>query len=220
MALGFSFPASPAIRDRAEQDNLPEWFDRRLRGELLRKRNRPRGACSIIDAAAFWMMGMLVRNASWRFSREYDWSELESYIEDDCREIRASDFQPDVVVGIKSGGAFIANLVGTLLGTSDVGYVRVERYSPVWGSTVLALLTKYFRAPKLVVDTDLDLTGRKVLLVDDQVLTGKSLSLARQWVESCGASEIRTYCVFTQGYRPDYGTRSGIMMKSPWGDDP
>ena len=42
---------------------------------------------------------------TWRYARKYDWSELERFIEDDCREVRAADFRPDLIVGIKSGGA-------------------------------------------------------------------------------------------------------------------
>jgi hypoxanthine phosphoribosyltransferase len=215
MSIAYDYSAAEVGRN-----DLPDWFDDRLAESLHRKRNRPRGALSFIDVAAFKTLSFCFGSKTWRYDQPHDWSELERYIEHDCDEIRAADFRPDAIIGIRSGGAFIANYVGRCLGVRDVGYVRVDRYSPVLGSAFLAVICKYFAAPRLTADADLDLTGRKVLLVDDQVRTGKSLSTARQWVEERGAVEIRTYCMFTQGYRPDFGRRAGIMMNCPWGDDP
>lgn len=201
-------------------DDLPIWFDERLTPALLRKRNRPRGALSFVDVAAFRVLNSCFGSTTWRYHQRYHWRELEQYIEQDCREISDSDYQPNAIIGILSGGAFIANYVGQCLGVREIGYVRVDRYAPVLGSAFLAVFCKYFFTPKLVVEADLDLSNRKVLLVDDQVRTGKSLDVARRWAESRGAGEIRTYSLFTQGYRPNFGRRAGIMMNSPWGDDP
>jgi hypoxanthine phosphoribosyltransferase len=206
--------------DAATEVEVPDWFDERLVADLVRKRSRPRGVFSLLDVIVLHSLGTAFGTKTWRYARKYDWSELEGFIGDDCREILAADFRPDVIVGIKSGGAFIANFVAQQLGVRQVGYVRVERYAPIWGSTCLAFVCKYLRAPRLTVLTDLELAGRKVLLVDDQTLTGKSLTITRRWIEESGASEVRSYCIFTQKFRPDFGNRSGIMLNSPWGDDP
>lgn len=207
-------------RDASSDAEVPDWFDETLVEDLVRKRNRPRGLFSLLDMVVLNTLSAAFGTKTWRYARKYDWSELERFIEDDCREVQAADFRPDLIVGIKSGGAFIANFVARRLGVGNVRYVRVERYSPIFGSTCLAFICKYFRAPKLTTSCDGEFAGLKVLLVDDQTLTGKSLSIARRWIESRGAKEVRTYCTFTQKFQPDFGRRSGIMLNSPWGDDP
>lgn len=206
--------------ERAAEATVPEWFDRRLLPDLVRKVNRPRGIVSLVDTVVLHGLSFLFGTKRWRYVKQYDWSELEHFIGDDCREIIASGFRPEVIIGIRSGGAFLANCVARQLGVSTVGYIGVDRYSPLLGSTCLAFVWKFFRAPKLTCDLQTDVAARKVLLIDDQTATGKTLRLASGRLESSGACEIRTYCVFTQGFRPDFGRRSGIMLNAPWGDDP
>ncbi len=96
----------------------------------------------------------------------------------------------------------------------------MNRYSPVLGSAFLAVILKYFRRAQFTADTPGELAGKRVLLVDDQIRSGKSMDVARRWIEDRGTAEIRTFCLFTQGARADFGNRRGIMMNSPWGDDP
>jgi hypoxanthine phosphoribosyltransferase len=209
------------LKTRDETDvKLPNWFDEQLRAELVKKANRKYGLLSFVDSIAFAVLDRAFGNDKWRFKKAHSWRDLEQCIELDCREIRDANFEPDLIVGVKSGGAFIANYVAACLDTSQVEYINVDRYSPVLGSAFLAVVLKYFRRARLVTSFDVDLTGQRVLIVDDQTRTGKSLNMARQWVEHNGAADVKTYCVFTQGAVTDFGNREGIMMNSPWGDDP
>lgn len=199
---------------------IPDWFDDQLRDDLHRKIHRKRGPLSFVDVAAYSVLDRVIGKPTWRFKDAYGWPELEEYITEDCRAIRQSGFRPDVILGVKSGGAFIANYVARCLETKQVEYINVDRYTPIFGSAFVAFLCRYFRAARLTIRSAVDLSRRKVLIVDDQVITGKSLQAARNWAEKNGASEVKTYCIFTQRAETDFGNRSGIMMKSPWGDDP
>ena len=206
--------------EQGNATHLPAWFDLSLKQELLDKKNRPRGLLCYIDLLCNYALEWIVRSPSWRYVAPYEWSELEALIEEDAREIRASTFRPDVVIGIKSGGAFISNYVARCLDVQLVGYVRVARYTPILGCSALAFFLRYFSGARLRTETDIELAGQNVLIVDDQVRTGKSLLAVRRWTEIRGAKEVRTYCMFSQGAKADFGSRDGMIVNCPWGDDP
>ena len=122
-------------RDETKME-FPDWFDRRLRVELLKKVNRKRGLLSFVDSLVFTVLSRVYGNTAWRYTEAHSWRELKEYIEEDCRDICESGFKPDVVVGVKSGGAFIANYVARCLDISQVEYIYMDRYSPVTNSEV------------------------------------------------------------------------------------
>lgn len=188
---------------------VPNWFDNELRSDLIKKVNRQRGLLSFVDTLVIG-----------GHTKRYNWSEITRIIEEDCQQVYDYKFSPDIVVGIKSGGAFIAKYVSGCLGVNKVGYLRVDRYNPVLGSAFLAVVFKYYRQARLTPTSSLDLRNRHVLVVDDQIRSGKSLDLARRWIEAQGAAEVKTFCLFTQGAKADFGNRPELMIDSPWGDDP
>jgi len=208
-------------RERDETVELPEWFDETLKQDLMRKRFRRSGRLHVLDQLVFSLLDVVASSSYWRYGREYSWKDLEALIHEDCSEVRKSGFKPETIVGIKSGGAFIANFVARCLAVRPVHYIRVSHYAPIFGSAVLPVLLRCRSLATLVShDAMTDLRGRSVLLVDDQIRTGRSMEAAQQWVRQRGAGEVRTYCVFCQGARTDFGNRDGIMMRVPWGTDP
>ncbi len=209
------------LRARPEPADLPEWFDKTLVPELLRKRDRRPGRLRVLDTCLFSLLDLVSSSSYWQYRKPYSWKEIESLIREDCDGIRSSGFQPETIVGIKSGGAFIARFVARCLAVESVHYVRVSHYAPILGSAVLPVLLRCRSTPTLVGHEPIpDLQGQAVLLVDDQIRTGRSMEAALEWVRQQGAREVRTYCVFCQGARTDFGNRDGIMMHVPWGTDP
>ena len=200
--------------------DLPDWFDDQLRDELARKVGRKRGILLFVDWLAFAVLAAICGDSDWRFQRPHSWSELEAMMQRDCAEIAGAGFSPQVVVGVKSGGAFIAKYVADQLEVERVEYIDVNHYAPLMGSAFLAVIVKYFTSAQITSSQTGDVSGQRVLIVDDQIRSGRSLFAARRWAEENGASETKTYCLFTQGARADYGNCKGIMMRSPWGDDP
>lgn len=213
----------------SDANGPPEWFDQRLLPALAAKRHRRRGRLHFLDALVFGALDLAESLHGFSFTRRHSWVELEGIVREDCARVREQGFVPDAVVGIHSGGAFLAGFVARELGVPLVDYVRVVHYPPVLGSMLLAFLTRSFRAPELEPSADgVDVTGRRVLVVDDQVCTGRSLALARDWLLQRGAETVKTYCLFSQHgygvYAPattiDFGGRRGVLIYAPWGDDP
>lgn len=99
-------------------------------------------------------------------------------------ECRAEDF---VMVGILRGSfMFLADLV-RLLYRHDVhpriDFITLESYGSGTESSGRVRVTK---------DITLDVRGAHVLLVDDILDTGRTLSFARHWIGEKGAAVVRT----------------------------
>lgn len=105
----------------------------------------------------------------------------------------ALKFRPAVVVGIAKGGVFVGGAIAAVLGT-DFYPVRIEkrRRDPA-------------PLPEALVELP-DLSGKKVLVVDDVAATGATLARARALARKAGAKEVRTAVLVArpQGARPDF----------------
>jgi len=200
--------------------DVPEWFDPALLDLLNRKRHRKRWGLYFFDTLVLWLMELLVRPNGWSYVKPITWSDLEAMMEQDCQCIQSSGFAPNLIIGVKSGGAFIANFIAKRLGIPNVQYVHVTYYSPIFGSTVLAFITRFLRKPRFRIERPIDVEGKRVLLVDDQIYTGRTLRAASDWLVQNGVHEIKTYCLYASREETDFCYRRGRMNYVPWGDDP
>ena len=112
-----------------------------------------------------------------------DWELFYSQAKRVSQKIKDSGYRPDFVVGLARGGWVLARVLCDLLGVKDLVSLKVEH----WGITATpdgkARLKYPFR---------LDLSGRRVLVVDDITDTGESMSLAAEYVEKLSPAEVRT----------------------------
>jgi hypothetical protein len=104
----------------------------------------------------------------------------------------AGRFRPDTVIGIAKGGVFAGGALAAAL-QADFQAVRVEKrrrdQRPVPAASQLP-----------------DLSGRRVLVVDDVSSTGATLARARAMCRKAGAREVRTAVLVKRpgGARPDW----------------
>jgi hypoxanthine phosphoribosyltransferase len=105
----------------------------------------------------------------------------------------AEDFRPDTVVGIAKGGVFVGGALAAVL-SADFRPVRIEKRRRD--------TTPMSEAPEQLPD----LTGRRVLVVDDVASTGSTLAKARALCRKSGAREVRTAVLVKRpsGARPDW----------------
>jgi len=106
----------------------------------------------------------------------------------------AQSFHPEVVVGIAKGGVFVGGALAVALG-ADFHPVRIEKRRRDGGA----------RLPSVLAELP-DLTGRRVLVVDDVAATGATLARARALARKAGAREVRTAVLVARpdGARPDF----------------
>ncbi|HIJ78767.1 MAG: phosphoribosyltransferase [Desulfobulbaceae bacterium] len=128
-------------------------------------------------------------------------------------QIADSGFRPDVIVAVARGGFVPARILCDFLGVTSLGSLRIVHYR--------AGAAKEKEA-RLVAPLNLDVRGKKVLVVDDIVDTGDTLVVAMAHLADCGAAAIRTAVVQTKKgacFTPDYVARKIITWRwiiYPW----
>jgi hypoxanthine phosphoribosyltransferase len=139
------------------------------------------------------------------------WNQVYDALLSVAGEIRQSRFKPDVIVGIAKGGWIPARVLADLLDVPRLATVRVEFYVGV---------AETLNEPVLTQNVSENVTGKRVLVVDDVIDTGKSLALTRSHVSQQDAAEVRTAAVYYKPWSqvtPDYydkETRNWVVF--PW----
>ncbi len=111
------------------------------------------------------------------------WAEVEEATEYVAAMIKRDSYEPDFIVAIARGGL--------------IPGVRLSHILKVpMRSIHLSFYDEYDRrleAPRIIVPlhSDVEVRGKKILLVDDIADTGLTLKRAREYLESLGVSEVR-----------------------------
>lgn len=118
--------------------------------------------------------------------------------------IRAMDFTEsfDLMVAIANGGIIPAALLNQRL-QLPIELLKLsfrnERQQPLWES------------PRLVGHIDFDVRGKKVLLVEDRVKTGATLTYAKELMKE--AAVLKTFAV---NGKADYALWDEACFSFPW----
>lgn len=197
---------------------VPEWFDSELVSLLEAKIDRSK--IKIEERRLDWVMRQIMKalpsSITGVVTKKFTWEDIEHMIEKNCATI---DYKPDLVIGIKSGGAFIANYVAKCLEVSEVDYMHVAHYSDNSRSIVKSTLTSALKKAVIKEEPKARIIGKKVLLVDDQTGTGSTLETGKDYLIQKNAMEVKTFCLYTKGPKVDYCKRKGLMLYTPWGKD-
>ncbi len=136
-----------------------------------------------------------------------DFDDIYKYANQTALKIKESGWRPDVIVGIARGGWVHARIQCDLLGVKELYSVKVDH----WGVTA----TKDGKA-RLTSPLVADVTGKKVLVVDDITDTGESLTMAVEHVKEKGPAEVRSATlmhIVGSKFVPDY---FGVEVTWAW----
>jgi hypoxanthine phosphoribosyltransferase len=141
-----------------------------------------------------------------------DWGLFQRLAGETADKIIASGYKPGFIVGIARGGWVLSRVLCDYLGVKDLVSLKVEH----WGVTATPDGKARLKYPFRV-----DLSGRRVLVVDDITDTGESLMLAVEYVESLNPEEVKTATLrhiagseFTPDYYGDEITWRWVIF--PW----
>lgn len=141
-----------------------------------------------------------------------DWELFYKLSKTVAKKIRYSNYNPDLIVGLARGGWVLARVLCDFLGVKDLVSLKVEH----WGVTA----TPDGKA-KLKYPFQMDLTGKKILVVDDITDTGDSMMIAVEHVRKMNPSEVKTATLrhikgskFTPDYFGDEITWRWVIF--PW----
>jgi uncharacterized protein len=117
--------------------------------------------------------------ASMKFIRP-SWKEIDSM----CARLakKVSTFRPDWLVGISRGGLVPVRLLSDHLDIPRVSVIRIEFYKGIGKTSGF---------PQISQPLQVDVRGKRVLLVDDVADTGRSLAVAKEHILRAGASEVK-----------------------------
>lgn len=129
------------------------------------------------------------------------WTELQN----ELKTLRGKiNYSPDVIVGIARGGLIPARLLSTHLSVKDMFCLAVKKIGD---------------RRKVTVTIDEDINGKNILLVEDMLETGRSLIIAKQYLEERGAN-VKTACLYimpASEITPDYYLKEvDRAVKFPW----
>lgn len=128
------------------------------------------------------------------------WDEFESEMRQLAQKI---DFTPDVIIGIARGGVIPATLLSKRLNIKSMNVLSLERQSE----------------RRISADILSDMNGKKVLLVEDMIETGRGLLAGKKFLEARGAV-VSTACLYTMPISevtPDYFLREiPEVAEFPW----
>ena len=125
-----------------------------------------------------------------------------------------SDFTPDIIIAVARGGLLPAGALSYAMGVKLSDAVNVEFYTDVHETLPDPVLL----APML--DTE-SISGRKVLVVDDVVDSGRTLALVLELLSGHGA-QCRSAVVYEKPQsevKPDYAWKTtDEWIVFPWSD--
>lgn len=128
-------------------------------------------------------------------------------------QVLDSGYRPDTLVAIGRGGYMPARILSDFLGIMDLTSFKIEHYTA----------TRKSRRAVVRYPLSTDLSGRRVLLVDDVNDSGDTFATALEHVRSCGnPAEVRTAVLHhktVSRYTPDYFVRRVVKWRwiiYPW----
>jgi hypoxanthine phosphoribosyltransferase len=127
-----------------------------------------------------------------------DWDLFNKLARAVANKIIESSYQPDIIVGLARGGWVLSRVLCDYLGVKDLISLKVEH----WGLTATQDGKAQIKYP-----FDIDLTGRKVLVVDDITDTGESMMVAVDFIKEKNPDETRTAAlrhIKSSKFTPDY----------------
>jgi len=142
-----------------------------------------------------------------------DWTRFEELITEVVKKVR-SEYQVDVVVGVGKSGLIPAAIVAKKLGVAEFYSVAARFYDD--GKPPKKILDR----PRITHQSVGDLSGKRVLVVDDFSRSGLTLFKVKRLLLGKGAEVVKTAVVVLRGDAktgPDYyGRRFEGCVVFPW----
>ncbi len=143
------------------------------------------------------------------------WDEVVEWSRGLAERIMGDDYKPDVIVAVARGGYVPARLLCDFLDVSDLLSVQSQHWVEAAKAAERAILKYPYRV---------DLSGKRVLLVDDIVDTGETLLLARdfilrEWRPSEARIAVLQWISSVAKFKPDYyylEVRDWTWFQYPW----
>jgi len=109
------------------------------------------------------------------------WKDIEGQCLALARKVKEQGSDFDLVVGVTRGGLIPARILCDILDFEELYTVGVKFYQGI---------AETEEKPRIIHPVQIDISGKRVLLVDDIADTGKSLTLAKKHLEENSARKV------------------------------
>lgn len=137
--------------------------------------------------------------------RELGWGEFDRHVQSLAREVSRT-FKPDFVIGLVHGGVFVGGALASALKAEFIP-LRVSRRSRDAGEA------------RAVEELPPELSGRRVLVVDDVAASGDSIVFASKLARALKVKAVKTAALIARPgrFEPDYvAVSSDEFFVFPW----
>ncbi len=139
------------------------------------------------------------------------WNQIYDMLLSQTQKIQNQNYKPDIIIAIAKGGLIPARTLTDLLEIQELGYIHIEFYKDI---------NKTRQEPTLKQNLTIQVLGKKTLLVDDIADTGRSLNLAKTYLQQQGACQIKTATLYKKpqsSTTPDfYEKQTASWVVFPW----
>ena len=143
------------------------------------------------------------------------WDEIVEWSRGLAEKVESSGYMPDAIVAVARGGYVPARLLCDFLDVNDLLSVQSQHWVEAARAAEKAILKYPYKV---------DLSGKKVLLVDDIVDTGETLLLARdyiarEWRPESVRIAVLQWISSVAKFEPDYyhlEVRDWTWFQYPW----
>ena len=115
------------------------------------------------------------------------WNQIYEMLLSQAQKIKTQNYKPDLIIAIARGGVVPSRILSDLLEIPNLSFIQIEFYTNI---------NQTLQEPNLKQTLITNVTGKKILLVDDISDTGKSLKLAKTYLQNQGAIEIKTATLY------------------------
>lgn len=111
------------------------------------------------------------------------WEKIEKMCQNIAEQIEKQNIKIDKIIAISRGGLIPGRILSSLLKNKNLSTIRVTFYTKPGVAK---------DKPHLAEDLSTDVTDKNVLIVDDVVESGKTLSLTCNYLKERGAKKVYT----------------------------
>lgn len=130
------------------------------------------------------------------------WDEIYSMCKELAKTVEGSSYEPNTLVALARSGFIPGRLLSDFMGITDLVSLKVEHWLDTTGQHRDEATIPYM--------IPLNLEGKRVLVVDDIVDTGKSMVVSIDYIKRYEPAEIRTavmHYINSSIHKPDYYVR-------------
>ena len=127
------------------------------------------------------------------------WDEVAQMCKVLASKIEADNYIPDTIIGLARSGFIPSRLLSDMLGVTDLVALKVEHWLDMTG--------KHKEEATIPYKIPFRIEGRKVLVVDDIVDTGKSMNISVEYLRQFKPAQLKTAVmqyITASEHVPDY----------------